>query len=560
MIPDVLVPRFELLMEEYVLVQAWKKTSAYIRRHNWYADVLELDRATVNLPRFLESLRERLTAPEGWKTDPLRIVAAPKSQRWIIDKKDGWRPTGKRKTDAKIRPLAHVTLTDQVAATALLLCLADAVETSQGDPRGDIADAAVRRRVVSYGNRLFCDLRGDLLRHRWGSGRLYRDYFSDYRTFVERPALVAKQTSPATGERVVVVHSDLRQFYDRVRPPLLARKVRSIVGSGADDRFLGMAAQILSWHWHTADKLDVSAYAQKAALADFDSVALPQGLVAAGFFANVVLADFDDSIRTSFNQEIKSGISVVDACRYVDDLRIVLVARQGMGFAEIEQETQHWLQSLLDEHAPGLEPSEEKTRAALLEGDERPLVRQSRNMQRIQRAVSGGFDASGGEEILNAVQGLMKAQERYSEHRTREKDWVLAPVADVGDATVARFAAARFRRTYRSLRPLLLNASNADSDSSDQKDSNRELWRVARTQQELDDDVRAFALGLIENWIDDPANVRLLRIGLDLWPDSAVLKSVLNLLWPFIEKGGSTRSAEACRLLLPGRNPTCGRN
>ena len=35
-------------------------------------------------------------------------------------------------------------------------------------------------------------------------------------------------------------------------------------------------------------------------------------------------------------------------------------------------------------------------------------------MNRIQSAVSGGFDALGGEEILDAIQGLMRAQEALS--------------------------------------------------------------------------------------------------------------------------------------------------
>jgi len=33
-----LEPQLELLTQEYVLVQAWKKAASYIRQHNWYAD------------------------------------------------------------------------------------------------------------------------------------------------------------------------------------------------------------------------------------------------------------------------------------------------------------------------------------------------------------------------------------------------------------------------------------------------------------------------------------------------------------------------------------------
>ena len=84
MVPEQLEPRLELLREEYVLVQAWKKTAPYIRYHNWFSDTLALDRAAVNLPAFIGELRERLQSSESWQNDPLRIVPAPKSQRWRV--------------------------------------------------------------------------------------------------------------------------------------------------------------------------------------------------------------------------------------------------------------------------------------------------------------------------------------------------------------------------------------------------------------------------------------------------------------------------------------------
>ena len=71
----------------------------------------------------------------------------------------------------------------------------------------------------------------------------------------------------------------------------------------------------------------------------------------------------------------------------------------------------NWVDRLLSEKAPGLALSPEKTQIAALGSDERPLVRQSTKIDRIQSAVSGGFDSFGGEEILDAIQGLIQAQE-----------------------------------------------------------------------------------------------------------------------------------------------------
>ena len=84
----------------------------------------------MNLPTFLGELRERLEASEIWQNDPLRIVPAPKSQRWRV-REGVWKPVKGAKS-ARLRPLAHVNLADQVVATAIMLCLADRVETLQG--------------------------------------------------------------------------------------------------------------------------------------------------------------------------------------------------------------------------------------------------------------------------------------------------------------------------------------------------------------------------------------------------------------------------------------------
>lgn len=424
-----------------------------------------------------------------------------------------------------------------------MMCLANRIETLQGDPRISIKEADSRKRVISYGNRLFCDVFGDELRYRWGSAKLYRAYFQDYRAFLQRPELVADQACKTGCTRIVVIHSDLSQFYDRVRPELLHKKLETHMKQDDDPHFFTLARRIFDWRWHYKDSREVSGYAEQAELSDFSRVALPQGLVASGFFANLVLLDFDEALRADFSKEIETGIVLEDFCRYVDDLRIVLKIAPDMSLLEAEQKVTHWLQNKLDEYANGLPVKPEKTKAALLRGDERPLVRQSRKMRAIQSTVSGGFDAIGGIDILDAIQGLIRSQERYSEQRTDSQGWSFAPIPDVRDETVARFAAARYRITYRSLRPLLAEGRELSLDEpSTTEDGSYGRSRVLRTKSELDDDVRAFALGLIENWVKDPSNVRLLRIGLDLWPAEEVLKKVLELLRPFTEKGGRRKA------------------
>ena len=540
MVPEQLEPRLELLHEEYVLVQAWKKTASYIRDHNWFSDTLALDRASVNLPAFLGELRERLQSSESWQNDPLRIVPAPKSQRWRV-REGVWEPV-KGAPSARLRPLAHVSLADQVVATALMLCLANRVETRQGDPRRPVRDQEARSQVVSYGNRLFCDAMGGELRHRWGSAKLYREYYQDYRTFLSRPEVAAESIPAAEGKRVFVVHADLRQFYDRVRPDLLAEAIDRVRQDGDDPAFFSLAASVLDWGWHPRDEKDVRMYSAQAELEDFTRVALPQGLVASGFFANAVLLSFDEALRVAIGTEIAPGILLADSCRYVDDLRILVAVAPNLDASsdDLGKTVVIWLRQVLEENATGLALSREKTQVAVLGGDERPLVRQSAKMNRIQSAVSGGFDALGGEEILDAIQGLMRAQEALSVGD--DSGWRFSPVPDVRDETVTRFGAARYRTTFRSIRPLLQNDDAPDESEVGGGSTPPGRRRMARTRPELDEDVRAFALGLIQRWIDDPSNVRLLRIGLDLWPHVELLREVLLLLRPFTEKGGRRKA------------------
>lgn len=540
------------LRSESVLVQAWKKTAAHLRQHSWYADTLELDYQSLRLPAFIGQIQERLMSPSEWKSSLLDHIPAPKAQRWEL-KDSQWLPRQGEKASKKLRPLAHVQLQDQVVATAMMLCLADRVESGAGDPRLSIEDPDNRKRVLAYGHRLFCDASDLTLRHRWGSTKLYRQFYHDYQTFLERPKVVATSVRVSSGiDEIAIVHSDLSKFYDRVRPRLLHSKANSLRTGDDDPEFFELLERVFDWQWREARW--PRDYGAKNGVNDFTSVALPQGLVAAGFFANIVLRDFEKDLRASFGKTVDSAaeILLIDACYYVDDLRLVLRIPAGSIEERIEEVASEWLQGMLNKAAPGMLVEKAKTKVTIEGREKRFLVQQSKAAKRIQREVSGAFDMLHGTELIGAIEGFFHTQQRYTstESSVAGRSGLLVGISDLRDDTAARFAAGKYRRTFRSLRPLLSSErkpSNEDVDGSDD-DSDQLPSQMILSREQLDEKAQLFSAMLIEEWVSNPGNVRLLRVALDMYPEERFLDQVLNLLQDGWKTNGTRGARRDVRL------------
>lgn len=551
-------PVIQDLRMECVLMQAWKKTSAYLRYHSWYADTLRLDIEALRIPDFIHQIQERLDQLNNFEPRLLKIVPAPKNQRWAYV--DGeWTPQ-ETEIGKKLRPLAHVDLQDQVIATAMMLCLADRLENRLGNPKLSVTKKQNRKRTLAYGHRLFCDGEGNAqLRHRWGSSKLYRAFFQDYQTFLERPKVVAKELRAEikNGEpeiEIAIVQSDLSKFYDRVRPSLLRSKLRTLKIENDEETFFQVADRLFDWRWE--DRARAEQYANEHNIPKFGEIALPQGLVAGGFFANIALLDFDNALRDRIGTEIdeERGLILHDACYYVDDFRMVLALPKRdarIGEDDVCRRVAAMLESTLGSTAPGLEVSEEKTEVTIEGRDKRFLVRQSREAARIQTQVSGTFDMLHGTELIGAIEGFFHTQQRYSTTESKDENSLLVGVPDMADGTAARFAAGKFRRTFRSLRPLL--AEEADptqntpvEDSEIEEAAPRAGLILSKAQ--LDERGKFFSALLIEEWIRNPGNVRLLRIALDIYPDSEFLEEVLKLLRPGWESRRYRKAKREVRL------------
>ena len=75
-----------------------------------------------------------------------------------------------------------------------------------------------------------------------------------------------------------------------------------------------------------------------------------------------------------------------------------------------------------------------------------------------------------GSDIVGAIEGFFHTQKRYSSEQVPEESGrtgLLVGTSDMRDDTAARFAAGKFRRTFRSLRPLLGGLHACDTASHD---------------------------------------------------------------------------------------------
>ena len=517
-----LSPLAQNLADPAILVQAWKKAHTYIRSHNWYADSLDLDFSALRLRQLVSDWSKLLAldAIQSFEPDPMRLVPAPKSCQWTTEA--GWKPGDE--DDLKLRPLAHLSIRDQTLAMAGLICLADAVETAQGNPATPIT--VNNRSVVSYGHRLVARWKDNRASFRWGNANLYRLYFIDYHNFVHRPEQIRRELFPQGGSWAIV-EADLTQFYDRIpRNALLsclkALATKSYGQTRTDSAFFTALERIFRWSW-LADDVEIATDLCN----NTNSNGLPQGLAASGFFANAYMLEFDASIVALFGKRPKGyKWRVLDYCRYVDDMRFV-VDLEAHDLVAFDSEFKEFLRAKLIEKAPGLLLNERKTQ--VMYGNTRsPNVPVAEAMQAVNRSVSGPLDIETARHALEMLDGLLAVsnsrQNQIAPTGTGQDDLlrrILSVEPAVRNETLERFVAHRWRRVYRSLRLM--------ADANDLTDTTLNIGRTL-----LDQRAKTFAVDLLRKWIMDPSNVRLLRVSLDLYPSPEHLAVVLNLLRSYL--------------------------
>jgi len=537
---DKLHPRAKVLQDEVVLAQAWKKTHTFIRRHNWYADVLELDASGVCLPENLAKWSNDI-AIGSYETSAAWLVPAPKNGLWCFrsESEGGWQPRLAQEEQAPVlRPLAHIGVREQTVATAVMLCLADCIESIQGDPSLPVQEAMAKG-VFSYGNRLYCSWSKDhsVASFAWGNSNTYSRYYRDYQRYVERPQAIAKNVDVGQDAKVFIVSLDLSAFFDNIDIPLLVDKLEAAYEKfyeesekslePADRAFWDMARRSLSFKWRDED-LALGPLFRDGAL----PLGLPQGLVASGFFANAYLLDFDREIGSFIDRKPRGkSFRVHDYCRYVDDLKLVISVNGDedtpYDLAELGDEISAWVQSLLKKHttpsgAAGthLRLNAKKTQLeSLVEiGTESGT---GARMKTLQQQLSGPFDLDSLRQAEAGLNGLLSLAELGLIEDVKPAQGILrlATVAslkhEVRDDTLTRFSAYRLLRSLRQRRSMTDLADSRDGESA---------------VDALRHDFEAASRRLVSAWAMNPSLVQVLRYALDLCPSTELLEPVEQAL------------------------------
>lgn len=582
-----LPPKGEKLCDVVVLAQAWKKSHTFIRRHNWYADVLELDASTIDLEKHLLQWAAEVCRPD-FRPKDLMLVPAPKNARWWFRPKpptpkledvfdldcsdlgteptfEDWTPSEssqsaepagqpvKAQQLLKLRPLAHLSIRDQTLATAVMMCLAEAVESAQGDTTGTDVAAMRSSGVVSYGNRLHCTWDGHphvrpRAQFSWGNSRTYRQYFQDYRTFLARPRRVCAELTTQLRPRreLFVVSLDIKSFFDCVDRNALLAELKALEAehrekhglpdnAAADEAFWERAERIFFWKWRSGDQREAELI--RGEEHQELEIGLPQGLVASGFLANAYLVRFDREMQRAADKcaLVGDNVKLLDYCRYVDDMRLVVEVKSGAGglsqVTVLEHVKRH-VTSALKAHCDrigahrALELSSEKCAVTSY----RAISAQSHVsalMEMLNAELSGTFDLESLAQAAGGLDGLLWVSEQIeSAADPKPSRLALATVAvpntDVRDDTVKRFVATRIAQLMRHRLAMTDLESPADAAESL---SDRVTQGVV-----LSHEFESTARKLIKCWADNPALVLLLRCGLDLFPHPRLLSPVMEAL------------------------------
>ena len=534
-----ILPTEDFISDEVILLSAWKKSHQHIRGVNWYVDCLDLDKSALELDIRISSLSKALRTND-LKLSPLKLIPAPKSHPWVFVKTDdeslNWLPEAKDKQEddkenpsLPMRPLAHVSIDDQTIFTALMMLLANHVETKQGNTDTSFSDVHDKG-LINYGNRLHCKYIDGNASYSWGNSNTYSKFFTDYQRFLERPIHFGREARrvKTSKEEIYEIHLDFSKFYDSVDRTILTGNIEGLVeeitGKETDDCILHVLEQFEGWEWTEGSQDLYKAVCKNKHIENLeDSKGIPQGLVAGGFFANIYMLDFDKDIAELIGQYLdeNENILLVDACRYVDDLRLIIKAdKNEVSENDIREVIAAHFKPYQDNVGLILQP--QKTKVKKFSSKEGAI---SSKLAHIQNKLSGPIPLHELDEQLGHLEGLIELTDNleiedldsneFEDNCISELAFIDQTFNDVRKDTLLRFTANKIHSLLRQKRSMIAQeVSPSGEPISGSWDYLQE--RMARK--------------LISKWTKDPSLLLLLKKGLELFPHARILRPVLKSL------------------------------
>ncbi|MFW1955160.1 RNA-directed DNA polymerase [Acinetobacter guillouiae] len=543
----------EYISDPVLLALAWKRSHNYIRSFNWYADNFELDKTSLFLAKTSKEWADEIKE-ENFELEPLKLVPAPKTYEWIFKQKNNdekclvWEPKpDNSQKELSLRPLAHIGIKEQTFFTLLMMCLANQVESEQGDPSLEFDKVHVnddkeeagkivrgtRARVVNYGNRLYCtyDENGKA-EHNYGATTIYSKYFVDYRKFLQRPYYFAQKqmTEKLPNEDVYIVELDLKRFFDTVNREKLTSKIKEFIKTDIEsDSVNYLLTQFNHWKWHESAQDEYKYFCSKE---ENEEIAdgIPQGLVAGGFFANIYLLGFDQEIQKYLgkcieNQETPNSsndnqkLKLVDYCRYVDDIRLVITTtklNKNESLDRLKEILHKYITGIFNRLHLDIELNCKKTKITPYRAKKAGI---SKQLNDIQSKVSGPMDLEQTNDIVSELEVLLSMttsdvpEQAANNYLVNNLANIERNTFDVREDTLRRFAANQLAKHLNEIRHFTSRETdNLGNSISGDWDYLQE--RIARK--------------LIATWSKDPSLVSLLKKGLELFPDPKLLKPVLE--------------------------------
>ncbi len=397
----------------------------------------------------------------------------------------------------------------------------------------DPTDKAILRSVSSYGHRLCCDWKtrrsADVASFNWGNAGFYRKYSADYQAFLQRPKdVIAREFHQlAPGWELGVVSLDLSGFYDRIDRTRLLAKLRSVCqqkSEPSDDLFWKCAETAFSWSWERSD-LEDGECRTLFKNRKLPETGLPQGLVASGFFSNICMIEFDAAMRALVVKHAQLAADsreplILDYCRYVDDMRIVVKWKSRDEDKQKptcpQDKLCHSITRIvnlqLEKHCKGQECNRKKTKYASyweLAAENSPAA----VMNWIQDRHSGPSSLEELRETTLALEGLLQMDHRQPKtSNALALGSVLRSGREVRDDTIIRFASYRQLVALRQQREM----SPFEADDAGRSKVDAEIDKASRR--------------LIYLWSLDPSLTIVLRHAFNLKPSPELLSPVLEAI------------------------------